>query len=345
MKLATILKIIKVNAQIKLKQFFGIKPIIPYKLLIELTTRCNLKCQVCSIWKTPSEDLSTEFLENALERFGKQLYWISLSGGEPTLYPHLDELVRLIQIHCPNLALITFTTNGQQPHKALEFAKKLQLTCPEIFVTVSLDGDEKLHNDLRQDNQAYQRAQECLSLLNLHKIQTFYGVTIQNRNAEYYETLKVLPSKMKAITFSHSNGIYRQTNKLNTPKINNALANILKIYKIEKISEFLEHAHIAGIVYFLKHKQTKHPIPCEVMHSSFHLSYDGHMRYCMYLPPLFHAKELQKDFHFPIEQYLLQKESIKKEKCPGCWLNCYSPHSMMLHPLKTIFMWFKVLNS
>ena len=31
------------------------------------------------------------------------------------------------------------------------------------------------------------------------------------------------------------------------------------------------------------------------------------------------------------------RESIKKNECPKCWMNCYSPHSIMQNPIKSIY--------
>ena len=30
------------------------------------------------------------------------------------------------------------------------------------------------------------------------------------------------------------------------------------------------------------------------------------------------------------------KEQIKNDHCPHCWMNCYSPYSIMQHPFKSV---------
>ncbi len=37
------------------------------------------------------------------------------------------------------------------------------------------------------------------------------------------------------------------------------------------------------------------------------------------------------------------RAKIKKGNCPHCWMNCYSPHSIMQHPFKSIYYLIKKL--
>lgn len=71
-------------------------------IFIDLTNRCNMKCFYCynasSILDNPVVDLSLEALEKVIldSRAGKVSNWF-LSGGEPLLYPYLDDLLQLFQ--------------------------------------------------------------------------------------------------------------------------------------------------------------------------------------------------------------------------------------------------------
>jgi MoaA/NifB/PqqE/SkfB family radical SAM enzyme len=57
--------------------------------------RCNLSCSYCSEYDKVSDPIPTEILEKRLWKL-KSLgtFGISLTGGEPTLHPHLADLIR-----------------------------------------------------------------------------------------------------------------------------------------------------------------------------------------------------------------------------------------------------------
>jgi len=71
-------------------------------LQISLTNRCNMSCDYCPIkpWRNNpahSNLLTNERLFLLLERLDPQEWAIELTGGEPALYPELDELLSWLQ--------------------------------------------------------------------------------------------------------------------------------------------------------------------------------------------------------------------------------------------------------
>jgi MoaA/NifB/PqqE/SkfB family radical SAM enzyme len=67
----------------------------PFFLLVSPSMACNLRCHGCYAWKHPkSESLSRETVSE-LVREGKEemgIYFVILTGGEPTFWPHLEEV-------------------------------------------------------------------------------------------------------------------------------------------------------------------------------------------------------------------------------------------------------------
>lgn len=110
--------------------------------VVELTTRCNLRCKYCPspLKLRPHEDMAWETYEQTLT-FIKKLCdagtqgEVALTGiGEPTLYPRLVEAVaRLRETIGPDRQL-TLSTNG------LLFTEELALAikpyCPHVFVSL-----------------------------------------------------------------------------------------------------------------------------------------------------------------------------------------------------------------
>ena len=63
------------------------------KIMVDVTTRCNLECPVCYRAKDSQEDLSFQLLESLSRKYHGKI--ISLCGGEPTIREDLPEIIRL----------------------------------------------------------------------------------------------------------------------------------------------------------------------------------------------------------------------------------------------------------
>ena len=72
--------------------------------------RCNLDCAYCNEYDKTSAPVPLETMLQRVDRLaGLGTTIITLSGGEPTLHPDLDAIVRRIRVHG---AIATLITNG-----------------------------------------------------------------------------------------------------------------------------------------------------------------------------------------------------------------------------------------
>ncbi|MFC1743552.1 radical SAM protein [Candidatus Riflebacteria bacterium] len=92
----------------QLKFISGIAMKYPFDICLQITNRCNMKCDFCNFWSKEipeSEELSLDELRKLskrLSRFG--CFLISIEGGEPTLRPDLVDIVRAFaRYHLPVL--------------------------------------------------------------------------------------------------------------------------------------------------------------------------------------------------------------------------------------------------
>lgn len=116
-------------------------------LTIISTYRCNSKCQMCYIWKNPTdqkEEVSLETLSKLPGGFDN----LNVSGGEPTLRRDLPELVDLLY---PKARILEISSNGLHPEKLVPLIKKY----PKIKVRFSLEGDELTSNTIRGEKDGY----------------------------------------------------------------------------------------------------------------------------------------------------------------------------------------------
>ena len=119
-------------------------------------------------------------------------------------------------------------------------------------------------------------------------------------------------------------------------KILDSLKKIYKNYFIKNIQEIIEKIHIKISIRFLEEKRNKNIIPCEVLNTSSHIMPNGDVKPCMFMKPIGNIKEDDFKKIFNSENTDLVRKDIKNNKCPKCWMNCYSPHSIMQNPIKSL---------
>lgn len=106
-----------------------------YRCEIILTDRCNFKCPYCRGVKYHKGDVPFDLAKQTVELWIKDgLKNIRFSGGEPTLYPRLNELVQLCKND--NVEHIAVSTNG-----SAEFSIYEQLIADGVNdFSISLDA-------------------------------------------------------------------------------------------------------------------------------------------------------------------------------------------------------------
>jgi MoaA/NifB/PqqE/SkfB family radical SAM enzyme len=122
----------------------------PYKLTFAVTFKCNLHCKMCSIWKNSCQD-ELKFKEiYSFFKKSNRFSWIDLTGGEIFLRKDIFDIVEIILDKCQNLKILHFPTNGQFLNETVSLAKKIIESKKVILVvTVSIEGDSKLNDEIR----------------------------------------------------------------------------------------------------------------------------------------------------------------------------------------------------
>ena len=107
----------------------------PYMAELDVTYRCNCRCQMCQRWKDPrSDELRAdeyEALAAVLHEMGS--HQISIAGGEPLMR---DDVFDIIKSFSGRGMSVNICTNGLLIEKYHEHICNSRATC----VTVSLDG-------------------------------------------------------------------------------------------------------------------------------------------------------------------------------------------------------------
>lgn len=112
-------------------------------LYVELTNLCNAKCSFCSSPYRSNTNLDISFLKNVLKELDGIIDKVTLTGGEPLLYPHLEELFSLLDDS--NILFYALTTNGYFLEKKLDVINESKIR----YVNISRHHyDDKVNNSL-----------------------------------------------------------------------------------------------------------------------------------------------------------------------------------------------------
>src|SRR6266699_1145432 len=167
--------------------------VLPMNLTISVSYRCNSRCKTCNVWQRPNDDFTIEEYEKTFESIGRDAYWFTFSGGEPTLRKDLPEMVEAAYRHC-RPGIINIPTNGIQDKIIPARIERVLQAAPtsEVIINLSLDGVGEKHDIVRGVKGNFERAMRTyagLKALKAHYKNFTLGVhtVISNFNVDEFE--------------------------------------------------------------------------------------------------------------------------------------------------------------
>jgi MoaA/NifB/PqqE/SkfB family radical SAM enzyme len=164
----------------------GRAPYDPFKLTFIATEACSLRCRTCHLWvgaPHAGPDLAT--CERLLAA-NAHLTWLNLSGGDIVERPDAPALMAAVAARLPDLALLDFPTAGQDEHATLAALEPLlDSDIPRIYVTVSVDGPDAVHDRVRGARGAAAAARRTFARLQRIRRRGFtavVGMTLSRHN-------------------------------------------------------------------------------------------------------------------------------------------------------------------
>lgn len=159
----------------------------PMDVELLLTHNCNLKCAHCfqvsgshSDKRTPLSIFEWEKIFRELEK--ANIYNVIVSGGEPMMYPHFEDLLRTVTDFRMSFSILT---NGMLiSEKNLDIFKK-----KNVSVTTSLDGcTAELHEFLRGHN-TFDHLIHNIDLMVTNDVKLNVAHVVNAHNKEHLEEL------------------------------------------------------------------------------------------------------------------------------------------------------------
>ncbi len=136
------------------------KPLaLPMNLTISVSYRCNSRCKTCNVWQRPNDDFTLEEYDQTFASIGRDAYWFTFSGGEPTLRKDLPEMVEAAYRHC-RPGIINIPTNGIQDKIIPARIERVLQAAPtsDVIINLSLDGVGEKHDIVRGVKGNFERA-------------------------------------------------------------------------------------------------------------------------------------------------------------------------------------------
>jgi MoaA/NifB/PqqE/SkfB family radical SAM enzyme len=133
----------------------------PYMAELDITYRCNCRCQMCQRWNDPRRgELSfEEYTKLADDLHAMGSHQISISGGEPLLR---GDVFQIIESFAQRGMSVNLCTNGLLLKKYRDEVRSSGMTC----VTISLDGATAAsHDKIRGIPGSYKQIEEGIEHL------------------------------------------------------------------------------------------------------------------------------------------------------------------------------------
>jgi radical SAM protein with 4Fe4S-binding SPASM domain len=298
------------------------KKLMPTDASIITTYRCQMSCQMCNIWRNPTE-ATKEIKAKDLEILPK-LKFINITGGEPFLR---DDLADIIEILFTKTKRIVVSTSGYHYKRIFKIAEKF----PNIGVRVSIEGLSKKNNELRGRDEGFDRGLKSLLGLKHMGIKDIgFGITVSNHNSDdmlwLYELGKSMDMEFATSSFHNSYYFHKEDNLVtNTDEVSKNFEELMRRLLSENHpkSWFRAFFNLGLIGYILGEKRM---LPCEAGSANFFVDPYGEVFPCNGLEKKYWIKSMgniQGSASFDSIWASPRADLVRKyvSSCPkNCWM-------------------------
>jgi Fe-coproporphyrin III synthase len=280
------------------------------------------------------------------------LTWLNLSGGDVVERPDAPALMAAVAARLPDLALLDFPTAGQDERATLAALEPLlDSDIPRVYVTVSLDGPDDVHDRLRGARGAAAAARRTFARLQRVRRPGFaavVGLTLSRHNlpasaasgpAALHALEAVLPTDVAPRDLHlnlahHSRHYYRNAEDV-APPAEAALAVLdhVRARRGPRFSplELIEHRYWARARRFLRDGDPGGA--CGALRASVFLGADLTVHPCsIFDRPLGNLRDvglaLRRIPELP--QAAAALGEVEARACPRCWSPCEAFPTLLL---------------
>lgn len=318
----------------------------PLKVTLCVTYRCQYRCRTCNIWRRrPTGELTTDELLKFVA-VNRDVGWLDVTGGEVFLRNDIPELFDAVAGTWKKLALLHFATNGFLTDRIVGTTRRLaSRTLARVIVTVSVDGDELLNDEIRGVRGGYRRQIETFNeLRRLPGVRTVFGMTLSKHNlGRVQETFLACQRAVGNLSIEdfhvnvaqRSDHYYGNTETDDLQAANEDLRSEVSRYRRMRgypttLSGWVESRYLHHLDLFLRNGSS--PMRCHALRSSLFVDPWGTVFPCItYTRPLGSLRDTDMSLE-PIwngrASCGVQRE-IWGGRCPQCWTACEAYQSIL----------------
>lgn len=310
----------------------------PTDASIILTYRCPMRCQMCNIWKYPT-NRSEEIQAKDLTSLPK-LKFINLTGGEPFIREDLDTIVEECYNHTDRIVI---STSGWFEDRVIELAKKF----PNIGIRISIEGLSEKNDELRGHDGGFDKGlRTLLSLKKMGVKDIGFGCTVSNHNSKdmlsLYQLSLSMGMEFATAAFHNSYYFHKEDNLIsNKEEVCNDFRQLIEWQLKENNPKSWFRAWFnMGLINYIE--GGRRMLPCEAGSANFFIDPWGEVYPCNGMEDKFWKLSMgnihQHSFN---EIWESEQAAIVREKVHNCPKNCWmvgtaSPvmHKYIKYPLK-----------
>lgn len=295
---------------------------MPQDVSIITTYRCQMRCQMCGIWKYPS-DKNKEFQSKDLEILPK-LKDANITGGEPFQRLDLEDIIEVVSSKAKR---ITISTSGWHVERALKLAERF----PNVGFRVSIEGLSKKNDDLRGRPGGFDRGLKLLLRLSEMGVKDIgFGITVSNQNSEdmlwLYKLSKELRLQFSTATYHNSFYFHKDDNFVTNQDeiIQNFKKIIDSLLKENSPKSWYRAFFNLGLINYIR--GGKRMLPCEAGQENFFIEPYGDLYPCNGLEDRIWKESMGSIYNYDnFEDLWFSDQSVKVrslvKQCPkNCWM-------------------------
>ncbi len=274
----------------------------PNWLNIEVTKRCNARCNFCNYWeeKGPAE---LDDYSDIVKQFRPVV--LSLSGGEPFIRRNLHEIIRKFRPYCHYVGVVTNGTLLTEERAEELFAAGVNQ------LSVSLDFMDETHDKMRGVPGLFAKITRVVPDLAAKGYNMAFNTVIMDTNLNHLISLaKAAAGWGVGISFSTYSHL-KNDNHTHVVAKETYMQLVSIIHEIKEMKK--RHKHIKNSNYYLSR------IPefvmgggianCKAGKRWVQTTPDGYLQPCSELPRYCHYSEYSR-------------KDIPKITCEKCWFAC-----------------------
>jgi radical SAM protein with 4Fe4S-binding SPASM domain len=317
----------------------------PVKVNLCVTYWCQYRCKTCNIWtRQPTGELTTDELLAFVGR-NRGIQWLDVTGGEIFLRKDIEDVFDGIAGGWPGLVIFHFATNGFLTDRIVAATSRLaSRTRARVIVTVSVDGDQRLNDEVRGIRGGFARQLATLrALRRVPGVEAVVGMTLSKHNVDRIDEtfcacrrecpdLRIEEFHVNvAQRSSHYYGNHTNDMDASADATRAALAAYRRMRPLPRTpSAWLESQYLEHLDRFLATRRT--PMPCHALRSSCFISPTGDVFPCitdertlgnlrdtdMRLEPIWAGRRAAG-----------LQSAIWQGRCPQCWTACEAYPSIL----------------